>query len=120
MSNLGLYQTMTTVAKKLGGPIGFVATTAIGGYIVIRTGEAGTKKIIKTVKKYIKDKKTENIGCIVVHTDGTSNEGLVFKNGDKYRVLERDKDAILIEKLGDDNNPYFVSADFLSSISEFK
>ena len=120
MSNLGLYQTMTTVAKKLGGPIGFVVTTAIGGYIIIRTGEAGTKKIIKTVKKYMKDNKTENIVCIDVHTDGTSNEGLTFKVGDKYRVIERDKDAVLIEKLGDDNNPYFVSADFLSSISEFK
>jgi hypothetical protein len=47
------------------------------------------------------------------------SDGLVFKVGDKYRILDRDGDSILIEKFGDDNNPYFVSAEFLKKISEF-
>ena len=49
-----------------------------------------------------------------------SNEGLEFKIGDQFRVLESDKDAILIEKIGDNNNPYFVSAELLKNISDFE
>lgn len=47
------------------------------------------------------------------------SNGLVFNVGDNYRVLNHDGDAILVEKLGDGNNPYYVSADFLKEISEF-
>ena len=47
-----------------------------------------------------------------------SQSGEIFEE-DKFRVLNRDMDSILIEKLGDDNNPYFVSAEFLKKVSEF-
>ena len=67
MSNLGAYQTMTTLAKKFGGPVKLGLAIAVGGYAVIRTGE-----------------------------------------------------SVLVELIGNENNPYFVSADFLSSISEFE
>lgn len=50
----------------------------------------------------------------------TSNEGVVFQVGDTCRVLGRDDDSILVELIGADNNPYFVSADFLGSISDFE
>ena len=39
--------------------------------------------------------------------------------GDAYRILESDGESVLIEKIGDTNNPYFVSADFLRSVSDF-
>lgn len=120
MSNLGLYQTMTKAAKKVGGPLGLMIITAFGGYIVIRFGEAGTKKVVKTVKKYIRNKKEINSEYIVVAKQGKSNEGLSFAVGDKYRVLEKDGEAVLIEKFNDNNNPYFVSAEFLKSISNYK
>ena len=54
-----------------------------------------------------------------VKTEGTSNEGLLFKVNDKFRVLEQDGDAVLIEKIKDEHNPYFVSAKFISSISDY-
>lgn len=120
MSNLGLYQEMTTLAKKLGGPLQLCLAVAVGGYAVIRTGEAGTKKIFKTVKKRAELKKFTSEKLFVVHSDGKSNEGLVFRIGDKFRVLEIDNNAVLIEKLGDSNNPYFVSAELLRSISDFE
>ena len=50
----------------------------------------------------------------------TSNEGVVFQVGDTCRVLGRDDDSILVELIGADNNSYFVSADFLGSISDFE
>lgn len=48
MSNLGGYQTMTTMAKKCGGPGKFVFVIAVGGYVVFRTGELVSKRCIKT------------------------------------------------------------------------
>ncbi len=118
MSNLGLYQTMTTLAKKAGGPLQLGATVAVGGYVVIRTVEAVGRKVIKTVKK--RSKSIALSRTYIVHTQGESNEGLIFNIGDEYRVLEVDKDCVLIEKIGDLNNPYFVSADLLHSISDFE
>ena len=56
----------------------------------------------------------------IVTSDGVDEQGLKFCTGEKYRVLESDKDAVLIEKNGDSRNPYFVSAEFLHSISDFE
>ncbi len=116
MSNLGLYQAMTTYAKKVGGPLQFLSVVAVGGYIVIRSVEAGGKTIIK----YWKSKEKVHVHTYVVHTQGRSNEGVQFVIGDKFHVLEIAEDAVLIEKVGDKNNPYFVSAELLHSISNFK
>ena len=60
-----------------------------------------------------------NLGWYQIITTAAkkSNEGLAFSVGDQYRILELDGDAALIEKIGDKNNPYFVSAKFLNSIS---
>ena len=55
-----------------------------------------------------------------VNRDCKSDEGLQFSEGDKFKVLEQDGEAVLIEKIGADSNPYFVSAKFLNEISEFK
>ena len=41
MGNLGWYQVMTKLAKKVGGPISLFAITATGGYLIGRTAEAG-------------------------------------------------------------------------------
>ena len=56
----------------------------------------------------------------VVCNEGTSDEGVLLREGDQFKVLERDGDAVLIEILGDDGSPYFVSADFLSEISGYE
>ena len=118
MSNLGLYQTMTTVAKKVGGPKNFLLLVGIGGYGVFRIGEAGIKKFIKAVIQYKNSKKISS-KLYVVHSAGESNEGLRFIAGDTFRVLESDGDAVLIEKIGEDNNPHFVSRELLLTISDY-
>lgn len=96
MSNLGLYQVMTTAAKKVGGPLVLAAITAISGYAVIRTGEAGVKTIVKKGKKTIKEKHYTNT-LFTVETEITDKQGLKFQKGDQFRVLETDGDVILIE-----------------------
>ena len=76
----------------------------------------------KVNKKKNKEKLKETSYSIVysVTVDGVRDDGLEFKIGDQFRVLETDKDAVLIEKIGDDNNPYFVSVEFLEMISNYK
>ena len=68
-----------------------------------------------------KKKKIEQAAVIyTVNAEGTSNEGLRFKVGDKFKVLDVVGDAGLIEIIRDNNSPYFVSLQFLSSISDYK
>lgn len=121
MSNLGLYQVFTKVAKKVGGPLN-LALILIGSGVAI--GVAADKKVSK-IKKRIENEKTqknwemERTTIYTINTEARSNEGLLFKVGDKFRVIERDGDAVLIEKIGDNNNPYFVAFDFLKCISDY-
>lgn len=122
MSNLGPYQWFTTISKKVGGPYQLLGITAIGGYAVLRIVEAGGKRAYKLGKEY----NEKNRGKKIIETSeytvikaGKSNENINFSIDDKFRILEKDKDSILIDKLGDPNSPYFVSASFLEEISEY-
>lgn len=123
MSNLGDYQKMTIVAKKVGGPKNLAVIIAGAGAVASVALYKGGKIVAEKVrKKKNKEKLKETSDSIVysVTVDGVSDDGLEFKIGDQFRVLETDKDAVLIEKIGDDNNPYFVSVDFLEMISNYK
>ena len=123
MSNLGGYQVMTTLAKKVGGPKKLAILTFGGGYLILRGVEAGTKKCVKTVKKHLNKNIREYDDTNVIYEvtlEGKDEYGLEFSVGDKYRVIKSDGEAILIEKIGDLNNPYCVSIDFLRTISNFE
>ncbi|MDD4773315.1 MAG: hypothetical protein PHZ09_06875 [Eubacteriales bacterium] len=130
MSNLGGYQLLTTLAKKLGGPKNLVLLLMVGGAVIGTTTVEGGKFAVKKAKKFIdlhNQKKAKNItGSTESNTLYTiskcrkSNEGLVFAIGDQFRVLEFDGDAILIELIGNDNNPHFVAAELLREISDYK
>ena len=118
MGNLGAYQWITTISKKVGGPKVFLGIVAATGYAVFRGVEAGGKQIYKLLKK----KKTGTSEKVVktekqkVTTEGTSNEGVVFNVGDEICVLEVDGDAVLIDKIGDENSPYFISKELLDKL----
>ena len=122
MGNLGNYQLMTTLAKKVGGPVGLLVTTLSAGYVLGRTTEAGGRRGIGALISVIKKR---NAPCgleekvFTVLTDGTDSQGVEFKAGTEYRVLECSDDAILIELIGNEDNPYVVSDAFLSTISDF-
>lgn len=122
MGNLGWYQVMTTLAKKTGGPLKLAALIFGGGALAGGGAVAGGLAIKKKVTGELEKKKREEESARVyeVTTDGKSNEGLVFVKGDKFKVLEVDGDAALIEKIGDDNNPYFVAVSFLEKISDYR
>jgi hypothetical protein len=122
MSNLGGYQLLTTLAKKSGSPGKLVALLIGGGVAIGLVAGKGITYTSAKVKAKIDKIKTENKFKDIIFdviADGKDNSGLEFRVGDKYRILESDGDAILIEKLGDIKNPYFLSGDFLRTISNF-
>ena len=121
MSNLGMYQIMTTLAKKVGGPLALMGLTALGGYIILRPIEAGVVKGVKNIKKHIDNQKYQfkNSTIYEATSDGEDKSGFKLHIGDKYKVLDSDGEAVLVEKIGDTNNPYFVSSKFLSSVSNY-
>lgn len=114
MSNLGLYQWMTKTAKKVGGPVQFMSI--IGG-CGITIGAAGTK--IFDAYKDKREKKNIMEKQYTVSTEMVSDD-LVMKKGDQFKVLERTKHGILIEKVDDGNNPYFVDTSLLRKCSDFQ
>lgn len=121
MSNLGGYQRLTTIAKKVGGPANLVLLIAGSGAVVYKGGEILVRKAIKNVNKLYAENSSEISSQIyIVNKQGVSNENLAFELGDRFKVLEFDGDAILIEKIGDSNNPYVVSSEFLEKISNYK
>lgn len=122
MSNLGAYQWMTSTAKKVGGPKNFIGLIAFSGAGIYKLSEIAVKQCVKAYRNHKSNKRKQfepDISIYTVTSPGESNEGVVFNQGDKFRVLEIDDEAVLIEKIGDPNNPYFVSANFLNDISNF-
>jgi hypothetical protein len=122
MSNLGWYQILTSTAKKVGGPKQLIGLIAGGGALLGGGAVAGGSVLKKKISSKLAKKRQEAEAAVLytVYTEGKSNEGLLFKVGDTFKVLETDGDAGLIEKIGDENNPYFVSLKFLSTISDYK
>lgn len=118
MGNLGAYQWLTTMAKKVGGPEKLIVLIAAGSIVLYKGSEVAVKKLTSAIKKS-KGKVEEKGTSYKVNIQGESNEGLKFNTGDEFYVLETDGDAILIEKIGDSNNPYFVDRKLLNAISNY-
>ena len=116
MSNLGMYQMITTVSKRVGGPVKFLLLVAVGGYFTGRTIEWAGKKVVNAVKEGGKEEQV-----YTVKTDyaigGDEKTYCEFAAGDQYQILARDGDVVLINKLGDKNSPYYVTDSFLKEIT---
>ena len=121
MSNLGGYQTLTTMAKKVGGPRNLVLVFLASGAVLGKISEIIIEQGIKGFRgKIHKEDYLDDMKIYEVEIYGISNEGLEFSVGDKFKVLEVEKDAVLIDKIREKNNPYFVSSQFLQRISDYK
>lgn len=118
MSNLGGYQTIVEAVKRLGGPVKALTIVVGGSFTLGAAAYAGGQKVVGKVRDK-REEKARRIQTYVVTADGEDDQGLKLSVGDEYRVLERDDDAVLVEAVGRNGNPYMVSADFLRSISDF-
>ena len=119
MSNLGMYQIFTTIAKKVGGPAVLTGILMASGYVVLRSVEAGGKQVIKLVKEKV-NKPTEINTIYSFVVSGVGDNNLKFGENDKFIVAATHGDVVLIEKQNDNNNPYFVSLAWLMKVSNYK
>lgn len=117
MGNLGMYQMITIISKRVGGPVNLLLMVAAGGYITGRTVEWAGKSIFKALAEEEKDSRVHTVKSSYVIA-GNEEKYCELQPGDQYRILARDGDAVLIKKIGDQNNPYYVSKSFLENITE--
>lgn len=112
---------MTTLAKKVGGPKKLLLIVAATGWIVLRSGEASAKAIVSKFRNTPHTSSDyQHFGETFAVTATTELvEGLILNEGSTFHVLERDQDSVLIAVSDDKNNPYFVSAEKLSKISNY-
>ena len=118
MSNLGGYQIMTKAAKLVGGPENLCALVLASGYIGGSYIKKGVHKLfsINTEKDAADNNESNHMKSIyTVLNECTNQDGLSLKAGDEIRVLYSDNDIGLIEVIGDNNSPYIVSTDVLTS-----
>lgn len=124
MSNLGGYQTITTIFKALGGPkkaVGLILGGTLTVGCVAGSFVPGAFKRVKTAieKRTSPSQTTGQMFTVHIDRDGDDRREPKLRVGDQYRVLELDGDAVLIEVLNNANNPYFVSGAILAKISDF-
>ena len=121
MSNLGGYQWMTTTAKKFGGVENFLmAVAGVGAIVGVTLHEGGKWCIRKICSRNTKKQNGIETKIFTIHSQEKNNSEIEFMVDEQFRVLETDGDAVLIEKINDPNNPYFVSAELLQNISDYK
>ncbi len=125
MGNLGGYQDITKFIKAIGGPaVAAKYAAAAAGIIFVAGGAvyAGGEKAIKTIRHRIE---TRAVPCIwvgqvfTVNSDADAGAGLILQNGDEVRILECDSDTLLVEVIGNADNPHAISGELLQSISDF-
>lgn len=133
MSNLGGYQVITTLIKRVGGPENALKLAAAAGGLLLVAGgaaHAGVQKATPALKNkagQLFERWRGRVGATdqlagsiyAVTAAAESDQGVSFNVGDTFRVLERDADAVLIELIGNDDNPWVISADLLVEISDF-
>lgn len=116
MSNLGDYQRITTLAKKLGGPRNLLIIAVGSGAVVGGLGVNLWNKIRSKGNSPINDVVGVN-EIFEVTTAGQDISGLRFEVGDTFRIISSDEEAVLIEIIDNKNNPYFVYIETLKEIS---
>lgn len=119
MSNLGGYQTIVTLMKRLGGPKKFTIISVS----TIATLTLAARKLVADLFEKLKSYNKKDLTELPIYeftvTDLESSE-VQITAGMKFRVLVSDSDMILIEIIDDPNSPYCVSPEWLITVSNYK
>jgi len=129
VGNLGAYQIMTTLAKRVGGPVnlgGIIALISIAGGGILAYG---CKEKIEHIVHSVKDKPSISCGSkesqkeirtYCCHSDCEISNELTLEQNDQFSVLYADDKMTLIAIVGDDSSPYIVDRKKLESVSNYK
>lgn len=120
MSNLGLYQVVTTLMKRVGGPKKFFAMILGAGAAGGAVATLAIQKVISIVEK--RNRSNASLGDIEFpyQFKKKGKEGREkVKPGEKFRVLNNDGDVVFIQKESDPEYFHFLSEEFLMKVSDF-
>jgi hypothetical protein len=129
VGNLGAYQIMTMLAKRVGGPVvlgGIVALAGgTGGGIAVYKGRNQIERAMQCIKEKLGftsgvsglQKEDRTYTC---NADCELSKELTLKQNNKFNVLYSDDEMALINVIGDDNSPYIVGREKLESVSDFE
>lgn len=120
MSNLGLYQVVTTLMKRAGGPKKFFAMILGAG----AAGGAAATLAIQKVKSIVEKRMGPNVPLDDIEFPyqftKKGKEGREEVNsGEKFRVVNNDGEVVFIQKESDPDYYYFLSEKFLMKVSDF-
>lgn len=121
MSNLGMYQTIVVMAKKVGGPKNLIAgLLAVGGF-----AGAGISMLISKINKGLKKNSVNSSQDAITlypyeFLKSGKEQNLSVKKKDRFRVIDSDEDVIFIEKLSDPGSLHAFSISFLKDVSDFE
>lgn len=123
MSNLGAYQFVTELIKRAGGP-GKAAFKYLGGMFSAGVGVGVVFSTLAQAKRYgqearERDKKIKNSRSYRVMKSGKIRNAELTE-GNSFKVIDRDGDAVIIAVNDDSNNPYVVDYKHLCRISDYK
>lgn len=129
VGNLGAYQVMTTLAKRVGGPVALGGLVALaggtGGGIVAYKGRNQIERVVQCIKEKLGftpgvSGSLEEDLAYTCNADSELGKELMLKQNDKFNVLYSDDEMVLINVIGDDNSPYIVDREKLESVSDFE
>lgn len=127
-SNLGAYQTMVELAKSADGPVKLALYVAAGGALVggaaVAVAGPAVKKqageAISAAKQRFKPEMNPKPRVYTVTESADGGKGLWLHAGDKFTVRSEIEGGALIEIVGKKKNPWMVSSELLSAISDFQ
>lgn len=114
--NLGLYLWLTRIAKRFGGPVGLLLTVLAAGVLIGIGLEKAIAAIVKAIRKEKKNLESEPV--YTVSQDAVSEDGMSFSIGNQFRVMIRDGEFALVERLGDGEHR-ILPVSFLAGISDY-
>ncbi len=118
--NLGWYQTIVTLSKKVGGPKQLIALLVSGGAALGIAIENLIKQLVKLAKDHSgnQEQTSDASNDEYVAVESYSDEhGLVLAPGDTIQVISAiDDEALLVTKVGDENSPYVLSQELLERV----
>ena len=119
MGNSGMYQTMTMLAKKVNGPMNLALIVLGTGALLGKAAELGVKQVHSLLPKKVDAslQEEEDDKTYEINTSAEILSNMKVEKGDSFKILMRDDNAVLIEVIGKDNNPFLTSFKLLSSIS---
>lgn len=113
---------ITTVSKRVGGPINLLLLTGTTTAVIARGAEAGIKSLVKKVKRRGGNSTTNNESpgtTYTVKVEADFGNGLRMPVGTEFHVVSCDGEITLIGILGDTSSPHVASTEVLKENTDY-